>query len=415
MDFSDEKSELIKPFLSHFNKYKSKPLSKKDEKHLNIILLSLYNDIHKAYKKVDLLFDTDCFKSVEEYYRPDNYDTKFFPKLIKSYIDTHPASFINYKCSIGERKIKIVFIIFSEKVDKKEIDNDVKMIYVWLTMCSLYASKTCSKILNIFIYKTPFDKSLPENKMTTLSSDHVNTAFTMSCQPKNEIIIYRNEEWFKVFIHESIHSFGLDFSMFDTKKNIHDKLSTLFPIKSYFNSYESYTETWARIMNCCFYSYNALVNKKDKKQFIANSTFCLELERMFTLYQCNKVLRFMGLHYIDICNNGDKNASITLRKNMYRENTNVFAYYIMSALFMNNYFEFLNWCYENNSDGVNVVNIKFKNTDDNYTSFINYISRHYKCTDLLEGIENMNELHTKLFKHSTKNKLFNTTRMTLLG
>ena len=174
--------------------------------------------------------------------------------------------------------------------ENKKLDNDAKMIYVWLTLCSVYANKTCSKSLTIYIYKTPFDKSLPENSMTTLSSEHVNTAFTMSCLPKNEIVIYRNEEWFKVFIHESFHAFGLDFSMFNSTKNIiHDGLSTLFPIKSAFNSYESYTETWARIINCCFYSYNALTNKKDKKQFIINSTFCLELERMFTIYQCNKV------------------------------------------------------------------------------------------------------------------------------
>ena len=445
MNFPDETSEMIKPFLSHFNKYKSKPLSRTDDKKLNLILLNIYNDIHNAYKKVDLLSETDCFKSVvDDDNKPDNYDAKYFPQQIRSYIEKHSSSSssVTYNCPIGERKIKIVFTLFSDTNENKKLDNDAKMIYVWLTLCSVYANKTCSKSLTIYIYKTPFDKSLPENSMTTLSSEHVNTAFTMSCLPKNEIVIYRNEEWFKVFIHESFHAFGLDFSMFNSTKNIiHDGLSTLFPIKSAFNSYESYTETWARIINCCFYSYNALTNKKDKKQFIINSTFCLELERMFTIYQCNKVLRFMGLQYTDICNSGDKNVSLSLRKNLYRENTNVFAYYIMSAMFMNNYFAFLNWCDENNTveghDNNNNNNnsnsnsnsnnnnniIKFKNTENNYKSFIHYISRHYKCEDLIEGIENMNEMYKKLCKNSTnnknnknnKNKLFNTTRMTLLG
>ena len=51
------------------------------------------------------------------------------------------------------------------------ITNDVKMIHVWLTICSLYAAETCAKTLTIYIYKTPFNKSLPDNKLTTLSSE----------------------------------------------------------------------------------------------------------------------------------------------------------------------------------------------------------------------------------------------------
>jgi hypothetical protein len=90
---------------------------------------------------------------------------------------------------------------------------------------------------------------------------------------------------------------------------------------------------------------------------------------------------------------------------------------------MNNYFEFLNWCNANNANNGNNC-LKFKNTEDNYKSFIEYISRQYKCEILLEGLENMNQLHKKIIKNSTssnknknKNKvnLLSTTRMTLFG
>jgi hypothetical protein len=419
MNFSDETTEIIKPFLSNFNKYKSEQLSRNNEKQLNTILLTLYNDIYNSYKKVELLKGTNCFKG--HYHKiekksdkiiPLSYDSTIFPQHIRSYIEENERSYLNYKCKIGGRDIKIIFTIFADEVENNNTDiyiNYVKMIYVWLTICSTYALKTCAESLTIYVYNTPFNKTLPENMTTTLSNIHVNTAYTSSCVSEGEIVIFRNEEWFKVFIHETFHSFGLDFSR-DGGKLIRDNIAKLFPIKSEFNIYEAYSETWARIINCCFNSYNSLENKKDKKTFIINSTFCLELERMFTLYQCNKILRFMGLNYIDICNSRDNN--IYLRRNMYRENTNVFSYYIMSSIFMNNYFEFLNWC---NNNSTNVGNcIQFNNTTETYKKFIDYISRDYKCDMLLKGLKDMDELHKKILKQNNK-ILLSTIRMTLLG
>ena len=46
-------------------------------------------------------------------------------------------------------------------------------------------------------------------------------------------------------------------------------------------------------------------------------SFNLQLERIFSLYQCNKVLGFMGLTYNNIHEPGEKNAY--LRKNLYQK------------------------------------------------------------------------------------------------
>ena len=416
MNIPEETTDIIKPFLSHFSKYKSSPLTKKNEKNLHQLLLSLYNDIHTSFKKVektDIEYYSTKIETKSDRVVPDSYNSSVFPRYIRDYIEKNETGYLTYKCTIGGRVIKIIFTLFNN-VEDHTITNDVKMIHVWLTICSLYAAETCAKTLTIYIYKTPFNKSLPDNKLTTLSSEHVNTAYTSSCVSNGEIVVFRKEEWFKVFIHETFHTFGLDFSTTSSSKIIHNGVKQLFPIKSEFNIYEAYTETWARIINSCFYSYSTLENKKDKKQFIINSTFCLELERMFTLYQCNKVLRFMGLDYTDICSSDDS-TSVSLRRNLYKENTNVFAYYILSALFINNYFEFLNWCNINNS--TNQLCLKFKNTDDTHKSFVDYISRQYKCNELLKGLEDMNQLHSKIVKNSTKNDqlLLTTTRMTLFG
>jgi len=427
MNIPEEILDIIKPFLSHFNKYKSPHLTKKKELQLHKLLLSLYNDIHTAFKKVELLPKTECLykkiKTSSDRIEPDSYNSSIFPRYIRAFIEKNETGYLTYESTIGGRAIKIIFTQFDAQTD--DSSNEVKMIYVWLTICSVYAAETCAKTLTIYIYKTPFNKSLPDNKLTTLGSEHVNTAYTSSCVSNGEIVVFRKEEWFKVFIHETFHTFGLDFSTNGTNKIISNGVKKLFPIKSDFNIYEAYTETWARIINSCFYSYNTLDDKKDEKQFITNSTFCLELERMFTLYQCNKVLRFMGLNYTDICTTRqDEPTNVSLRKNLYKENTNVFAYYILSALFINNYFEFLNWCHTNNKNNNNMSNqlcLKFKNTDHNNKEFVDYISKQYKCDVLLKGLEDMNQLHTKIVKTSTddvknnnKNILL-TTRMTLFG
>ena len=417
MDIPEETSELVKVFLSHFNKYKSDTLSKKNEKQLNLMLTNLYNEINNAFKKVELM-DKSCFvakqiqiKSSSDRLIPDAYNSSIFPQHIRKYIEQNETVYDIYQCTIDGRDIRL---IFGGSNTNTNTNTYVAMIYAWLTMCCTYSSKTCAKSLTIYMYKTPFNKSLPKNKTTTLSGEHINTAYTSSCVPEGEIVIFRNEEWFKVFIHETFHTFGLDFSNDDNAINvINNGIKKLFPINSEINSYEAYTETWARIINCCFYSYNALKNKKDKSQFISNSTFCLELERMFTLYQCNKVLRFMGLRYTDICTSGDNYSS--LRKNLYKENTNVFAYYVMSAIFMNNYFEFLTYCGNSNGGSVH-IGIAFKNTNENNIALIEYISRQYKCDDLLEGLENMEQLYKKVIKkHGHSTHINMSTRMTLFG
>ena len=68
----------------------------------------------------------------------------------------------------------------------------------------------CAKKLDIYLYFTPFKKTLPTRNTEILNVKHVNTAFAFQCAPSGEIVIYRKEEWMKVFIHETFHSFGLD-------------------------------------------------------------------------------------------------------------------------------------------------------------------------------------------------------------
>jgi hypothetical protein len=401
----------MKPFLKTFGKCDKTLLSKADNKAFENILISLHQDI---YKSNELIFNSGCFKSSvvniqtdkKDVKRPSDYsNSRFFPSTIQRYIKENELYQLIFSCgNVGGREINIHFTLFSQKeLDKLALYvQNVRLMYVWLNICAQYASTECTNTLDVYIYPTPFTKNLPGSSATVLGPEHVNTAFTFACAPQGQLIIFREEEWFKVFIHETFHAYGLDFARSEVKE-FKNAIKSLFPIESDFDLYEAYTETWARIINCAFCSFNSLENKKDKKTFLLNFNFCIELERMFALYQCTKVLSFMGLHYNDI---HQKNNY--LRDKLYKENTHVFAYYVMTAVFLNDYQGFLLWCKKNNQ-----VLLKFDLTSLNFKEFSDYIERIYNCSALLNGIDYMGKLNKQVNRGKNEN-LMKTTRMSII-
>jgi hypothetical protein len=355
---------------------------------------------HKVLKKQNDSKSSDRIK------RPSDFTSKYFPKQIQNYINENELYQLVFSCkNVGGREVTVYFSLFDEKeLHRINIYSEqIKMIYVWLNVCAKYADKHCTHSLDIYIYPTPFNKNLPSSTTTVLGPEHVNTAFTFACAAQGQMIVFREEEWFKVFIHETFHAYGLDFAT-SHASNFKQKISDLYPIHSDFSLYEAYTETWARIINCVFSSFNAHKggNKQSKKAFIENFLLCIELERMFALYQCVKVLSFMGLHYRDI----HEKTENTLTSTLYKENTHVFAYYVMTAVFLNDYEGFLLWCRKNNS-----TLLKFNPTEQGFDSFFSYIKSVYNCIPLQNGIVEMG----RLIKQNSKNtSLRNSTRMSII-
>ena len=428
MNFSDETGILIKPFINTFGKCEHQKYSKEDNKTYDSILISLYNDIYDANITI---FKDGCFKGKvvnmatdkSSIQAPNDKNTRYFPAHIQKYIADNSKYQLIFSCgNVGKREISVIFTLFSED-DLKNIKNYtqyVRMMYIWLHICAKYADKHCTETLKIFIYPTHFTKTLPNSPATVISPEHINTAFTMACVKNGQIIIYRNEEWFKVFIHETFHTYGLDFAT-SNSNDLKKVVQSIFPINSEFNIYEAYTETWARIINCAFCSFNSIANKKNRKEFIDNLKFCLEMERMFSLYQCIKILGFMGLDYKDlyVTNINQLSSKSAYLRNLYKENTNVFAYYIMTAVFLNDQQGFMLWCKKNNK-----TLLKFRNDNDNenendnidksISSFSDYIKSIYNCISLLNNIVHMRELNKKINNKKNNDKLSNTTRMSII-
>ena len=116
----------------------------------------------------------------------------------------------------------------------------------------------------------------------------------------------------------------------------------------------------------------------------------------------------MGLKYNDLY---DKNInSNILRKNLYRENTHVFAYFVMTAIFLNDYTSFMIWCKTYNEDL-----LKFNSTPNNFQEFMKYIEEKYNCISLLSNITEMEKISKTIYNsHKNNQDIVNTTRMSII-
>jgi hypothetical protein len=100
----------------------------------------------------------------------------------------------------------------------------------------------------------------------------------------------------------------------------------------------------------------------------------------------------MGLKYRDLFSNSKHSA--LLRENLYKEKTNVLSYYIIKAVLMNNYQEFLNWCNTNNHSL-----IQFEKTNKNQNDYCKFIKNSYKSASMLNNV-----LETQDFLNNIKKK-----------
>ena len=194
-------------------------------------------------------------------------------------------------------------------------------------------------------------------------------------------------------IHELFHSLCLDF-LGISYLLLQDKFKELFKVKSDYEISEAYAEYWATILNACFISFDILDDKENFEQFGLYSEFCIQFERIFSLFQLVKVLDYMGLRYKDLVSDGKMAKS--LKNILYKEETNVLSYYIIKAVLLFDYDKFLFWC-----EKYNISAVKFDKTQLNLRRFGNYFEDIYKNRRLTKVINDMEVKYSKL-RENTK-------------
>jgi hypothetical protein len=409
--FIDDEATTTK--LNHINEIKD----------TNEILEEIYHDIYNAHHflntikhKLGAEFYEITMKKIMSVYhipKPKNFNSNSFPQKVRQYIDEMSLTEICYSFSLFERNIKLYFITeeLDSNINIQTYNKYVETIVMWLYILNEYASKKCSKNFTVYFYFTSLKKNLPDSNVEILDENHVNTAFTSTCPRDSEIIIFRREEWLKVFIHETFHNFALDFSDM-SQHHCKQKILSLFPVNSDVNLYESYTEFWAEFMNCCLTSFIMLKNKNRFDLFLKHFYYFIDLERKYSFFQMVKTLDFMGLHYKDLYKTKNEETNM-LRNTMYKENTNVLSYYIIKTILINHYPQFLHWCKTNN-----LSLLQFKKTETNLDNYCDFIGKYYKSRSMLECVKNVEEYlyFLKKHKHHTKPKmifLLNNMRMSI--
>jgi hypothetical protein len=152
------------------------------------------------------------------------------------------------------------------------------------------------------------------------------TAPTANPTPKY-IILFREEEVFKVLLHELFHVLGLDFS--------HDTLATQKTakyIREHFQLtiqdirlFETYCETWATVLNClitAFLQYSSQPLDKNTQDAVQKEFFRLfSYEQTYVLFQCAKILHYHQLSYQPLTSHsktlskgGNKNSSLLQKR-----------------------------------------------------------------------------------------------------
>jgi hypothetical protein len=214
-------------------------------------------------------------------------------------------------------------------------------VYLWLfALCAF--KPALKRLVHIYIYLLPDRKELPDHP--GLRVDDINTGSTSASK---EIYIFREEEWFKVLIHETFHSLDFSGSVSADSAAIQTMLQReCFPaLRSEVLLFESYCEFWADVLHTFFVAYFS-----ESKAVYKVANHLLSVELAFSRMQCVKVLRHYGLTYADLFQSN---------KSFQETESNSFAYYVLKCVMMQNSAEFLDWHFRMN--GANALKFKEEN------------------------------------------------------
>jgi hypothetical protein len=373
-------------------------MSHVDDKTMHKVFRGMYSDMQDAFAKCRYMTLTpkiqlfDSRINARQLPLPDGMqgsDNDYLPHEIQHHILNEPGVAITYTFSVENRKVVLHFVEFNthghshSHSHNPEFDAHAKRVCALMHLVTMHASRsTCSSAVSIYVYMTEFKKLFPTKKGEVIDTEHVNTGMAYHCARTNEVVVYRKEEWFKVLIHELFHAFGLSFIESDMPKGVdramQSMLQTMYSISHPVRIYETYCEIWARILNVvfdCFVDdranpvYGTSHNDTEFRVFMECVMEGLGKNARFAQHQCAKLLRYADLSHDILATPNEKNRAIVAEK--YRENTNVFAYYVLTNSLLHSSAEFMSWCYRNNPLTQNKKGImQFRTIPANFNDFM---------------------------------------------
>ena len=400
--FSIKKNSIMRNFLTYiflqFNVY---------NKFINTLNITNSRSVNLSPReKINAIIKEHLSKSI------------YIDTAIITYISNNinNCKIITYENTIHNKKFVLNFIIY-DKININNLDNIVKNMLLFLQILIKISKNLNNKInkcsndgISITFFLTPFLKKLnitkdknSNNAKEILGPQNVNSGFNYTCLTSGSIFIYRKEDFFKVFVHESVHGYGIDTALhsnFNSNIN-YNKFLDLFAFANKHTTSvginESLTEFWTSLLYLCIASYQ---DSKNLHNFIYNFERLYKLELVHALYQICKILDYNGLTYNTFINNTTLNAK-------YRENTHIFSYFIVKTLMLINHehmlnsqlFELNNISKLENITLDSLINIKLKHDDVTINILFNNLYEYAKDPLFIKLI---NSVEIQYRKHYSK-------------
>lgn len=276
---------------------------------------------------------------VNNHLRSSNYIDS---ELINFILTNTNCKIVTYKNIIKGKTYIFDFIIYNDDIIITNLDLIVEKMLLVLQLIIAISNNELRNGQHVTFFLTPFQKKLNTNTNTTtniLGAKNVNSGFTYPYLKNGVTFIYRKEEFFKVFIHESIHYYGIDKALHkdfsnDTNYNRnYNKFINSFNIRpqdiANIGINEALTEYWTFIIYIIAQSYKksiALAN------FIYEFENSYKLELLHIIFQVVKILKYNNLTYSEF---------LTKSSNQYKETSHIFSYYIVKTLLVYNYADLL--------------------------------------------------------------------------
>ena len=215
---------------------------------------------------------------------------------------------------------------------KKNISNTkvpkiiIQMFTVIKLLKILFKRDIETNVQKVTYFETGLKKKFPKNTKKILGQNEVNSGLTFIDLHKNgDIILYRKEEIIKVLIHELIHSNLIDEKIIFSRKV--KEFSNLFCVDYNILLNEAFTESFATIINIFYIHIINKFKKRDLDTMFKN-------EMIYSTYISSKIMKY---YKIDNITDVIKDHKC---KNIFPQETNIFAYYILKNILLKNHIEF---------------------------------------------------------------------------
>jgi len=314
--------------------------------------------IKALFQLVNIKIDHDAF--ITKFDNPQ-VNSPYMAKEIELYLKKNKFHHYSTRYNINTTIVNVN--LYSMKpIQAKRYLYFIKLV---LSIC-VTAARDKHKEINIKIALTPIQKTYPS---VPVEPSHINSAH--SDIKKNEIMIFRKEEWFKVLIHECFHLFHLDFC--ESTIDLTRLFKPLYHVDSEFLLFEALTEFMARTMNLSILSFYTKENIT-YEEFEEMMKINIQVERIYCISHMNHMLGKIDYSYKDL---------IHFNKPILKENTNFFCYYVLPSVLFFYYNDTMKWLLQNKSF------LQFSNNK--IYPFFYYIKEKYNTLELLRLIERLNK------------------------